>query len=284
MSGVEPEACVEAYAYLNVADPLIAWLVYRGELVSSQRIPGGVSVWAGEYLRQAIAHGPSDRYAGELAIDELRRVQHPTAVSRLSCLYTFGDRSSAIRAGREWAGPKFRPEYLAELGIRPGSHTSVHDAEWISNRLGNDASTTWMGSYLRGEPSGGNPIWETLLDGRAWILGTELREAAYRVVRTAWPDSLALLEVARIGAWLGSDLGLISGVAERDRGEVRIRYRMNMVDADDEAFLQRVAAAEVAKNPLDLKPDSELVLPDLRRREIRFIAGYAEAPQNPHAV
>jgi hypothetical protein len=264
----EPEDCTEAYAYLNIHDPLIAWLVYRGELVASTQIdPSAVSVWASGYLRDAEANG--QRYAAEVAIEHLRATNHPQAVSRLRGLYVFPDRESALEAEQRW-GASFRPEFLTELGIRPGSQTSTHDAEWISAHLGRDSSTEWMDAYLGGKPSGVSPIWESLIDGRAWIFGTELREAAYEVVKATWPESLALLELSRIGAWVGSDLGLITALAVREHEDVLVTYRMNFADANDPEFLERVAAPNVEKNTRDLNSESELVLPDLRRRAFRF--------------
>ena len=33
----EPQVAADAFAYLDIGDPLVAWLVYRGELVTARR-------------------------------------------------------------------------------------------------------------------------------------------------------------------------------------------------------------------------------------------------------
>jgi hypothetical protein len=100
---------------------------------------------------------------------------------------------------------------------------SRHDAEWISKRL-DDASADWMRAYLRGEAAGPDPVWELVVDGRGLVLGTELRKAAYEVVKATWPRSLALLELARLGVELDSDLGLIVPMAVRDERTLAVQY------------------------------------------------------------
>ena len=90
------------------------------------------------------------------------------------------------------------------------------------------------------------------------------------MVKATWPESLALLELARIGAWVGSELGLITALAVREHEDIVVRYVMNFADANDRGFLDRMAAPNVEKNLRDLNPQSELVLPDLRPREFRF--------------
>jgi hypothetical protein len=268
----DPEDCVEAYAYLNVADPLIAWLVYRGEMVAADQVdPSAVSIWATRYLEGAATHGPSVRHAAEEAIERVRVAEYPRAVSRLRGFYVFPDRTSALEASRRWSG-QFRPEFLVELGIRPDSRDSRHDAEWITTRFGNDFSEDWMRAYLAGDPADASPIWELLVDGRAWIYGTELRQAAYEVVKATWPASLALLELARIAAWVDSDLGLISALAVREGDEIVIKYGMKFDDANNPEFLKRAFAPNVERNVADLNSESELIRPDLRSRELRFPA------------
>jgi hypothetical protein len=261
-----------AFASLNVSNPLVAWLVYRGEMVSSpQAHERALSFWITRYLAaEASSRGRADFFRGELALEKFRMQHHADVVSRLVGFYVFEDEPSAHSATQRWRGP-FRPDTLVEVALRPGTRTSRHDAEWISQRLGAHGPTDWMDAYLRGQPSGPDPIWEFLVDGRAVILGTDLREAAYDVIRETWPASLALLELSRLGVELDSDLGLITAMLLGDGGDFRVHYVMNFADATNPAFLERLAKFEGPRNTADLEPESELVVPDLRDRSFTLL-------------
>ena len=99
----------------------------------------------------------------------------------------------------------------------------------------------WIPRYWQGEPyPNAEPVWETLVEGRATVFGTKVRERTYKVVKPCWPNSLMLLEIARLGAWIGSDIGSIS-VFMADGGEdYRFTFGMDMRDADDAEFLARL--------------------------------------------
>jgi len=263
----ELEIVSEAFAYLDISDPLVAWLVYRGELVTARRThPNTLSFWATGYLQHQALN--ARRFRGELALEEVRD-EFPDTVSRLEGFYVFPDEASARVAAAHWGGP-FNPNHLAEVGIVVGSRTSTHDAEWISNKLGDDFDAAWMRAYLRGEPHGEPPIWETLVDGRALVFGTSLRQAAYEVVRAEWPQSLALLELSRVAPYLDSELGLITAfVVNDDRGK-RVRYYLNFVDSENPDFLKRLREYTGPKNTRDLNASSELILPNLTHREFQL--------------
>jgi hypothetical protein len=109
-------------------------------------------------------------------------------------------------------------------------------------------------------------MWELVVDGRAFVFGTELREQAYEIVKATWPSSLGALELARLGVELGSDLGLITALAVGDAKRVRVDYYMNFVDAEDPDFLTRLGKFDGPRRYSDLGPDFDLVLPDLRDR------------------
>ncbi|HVY78188.1 MAG TPA: hypothetical protein VG898_06755 [Solirubrobacterales bacterium] len=243
----------------------MAWLVHRGEVVSaSQTHEAALSFWTTRYLASVKGDATrARRYRAELALDAIRQRCHPTAISRLAGFYVFPDEETALRAGQAWDG-RFRPEHLVELALRPGARTSRHDSEWIAQRLEGQDDLGWAGDYFAGNALGGDPIWEILVDGRAVVLGTDLRRAAYDVVKKAWPQSLALLELARIGVELDSDLGLISPLLLQEGDRLRVDYAMNFRDATDDVFLNRLAALEGPRNTNDLQLDSELVKPDLR--------------------
>lgn len=168
----EPEDCVEAYAYLNIADPLIAWLVYRGELVASAQVdPSAVSVWASGYLRDAAANGRPERYAAELAIEQMRAANHPRVVSRLRGCTSFRIASQRLKrrsAGADRFGPSSSPKSGFGQAARPARMTpngSPHVSDAIlrrngwtltsaasplaSYRFGNRLSTVEHGSSVR---------------------------------------------------------------------------------------------------------------------------------------
>ena len=250
------------FACLNVADPLVAWLIYRGEMVSASEVgKGALSFWTVSYLRDLGNEIRANRFETELALERLRQDRYPEVVSRVSGFYVFPDTDAASAAEKSW-GDNFRAELLAEVGLRTGARISRHDAKWISHEF-DSPSQDWMSRYLDGEPYGDAPIWELVVDGRALVFGTELRKAAYEIVKSEWPKSLALLELARVGVELDSDLGLITGKIIGGGDQRALRYVMNFEDATSPAFLERFAAFEGPKNTHDLRPDSDLAPPDL---------------------
>jgi hypothetical protein len=245
-----------AYVYLDIDDPVVAWMVYRAELVSA---PHAHQRALSVFTTRRLSFGRA-AYERERAIEELRRRSFPDAVSRLAGFYAFPDQESA-RAAMSWGLPAFRGELLAEIVIDPISSVSQYDAEWITRcRLTPDQ--VWAASYFGGEPSLA-PIWELLIDGRAVVYGTEIRKRAYNTVKATWPASLPLLELARVAVELRSDLGLITAAFVDEGDQLAVRYVMNFADATNPVFLERFAAFDGPKNTQDLTPSSDLVVPDL---------------------
>jgi hypothetical protein len=261
-----------AWVYLNVDDPLVAWLVYRGEMVSADTADSrAVSIWHTGAIYDALTDAiptAAAEYRDELAIEAVRARRHPDCTSRLRGFYVFPDRDTAVRAGT-WGGG-FRPDLLAEIEIAPTGRVSQYDAQWISY-LGTGAGP-WIDRYLAGDPQSKAPIWEWIVEGRAVIYGTELRERARETVLGTWPTSRPLLEVARLGAWLGSDLGLITARATATPAGHRIEYWMNFADATNDAFLTRLDDLKrdhpdlVDFDALGDPEDSDPVKPDLTSR------------------
>lgn len=225
---------------------------------------------AGYLSAQSSTAGRTLRFRNELALERLRQEQYPEKVSRLRGFYLFEDTASAQRAMDRW-GRAFRPELIAEVELRPGFTASRHDAEWISRHLDTEGPSDWMHAYLQGEPAGTEPIWEVLVSGRGYVLGKSLREAAYKIVRETWPRSMALLEIARVGVELDSDLGLIAAmICGQNPADLEVTYAMNSIDMTNEQFLAQFAAFDGPKNTADVPPDFELVLPDLKDRGFRL--------------
>jgi hypothetical protein len=260
-----------AFASLNIANPLVAWLVYRGEMVSGgQAHESTLNFWLMRALSaEASAGHRGVLFQNELLLEARRAQHHPEAVSRLRGFYVFDEKTSAQAGIKDW-GKGFDQDYLAQVGILPDSRISRHDAQWITHHLALGGPKDWMDRYLRGEPRGAQPIWELLVEGRALVYGTTLRKAAYDVVKRTWPDSMALLELSRLGVELNSDIGLIAPMLLGHPDDLRVDFTMSFADAKNPDFLGRLSAFGGPKNTNDLGPDSNLVVPDLRRHGFKL--------------
>lgn len=261
---------MNVFAFLNVDIPWIAWLVYRGAMVSPKAMRQQVlSVWHAKYLIDAARAGQSLPYfARELEIERARQRSFPNAVSRLSGLYFFEDVRSARRAGQAWDGD-FREEHLAEIQILEATATSKYDSEWISTEM-TSADRSWIPNYLSGRARSDDPLWELLIEGRGLVLGTEVRQRACETVKRSWPKSLGLLELSRVAVELGSDLGQIAPILTVNGGTATLALYLNFRDAESTDFLDRLAAYDGPKNTADLNAQSELVLPDLMDYSVQW--------------
>ncbi len=259
------------FAFLDIANPLVAWHVYRGAVVSSATVhESALSLWMTRYLEAVHAGKPrQERLCKEFELEQIRRREHAQAVSRLHGFFAFPDEETALRAGAAWTGRHFKADFLAELGLDRNSKASFYDAEWISNGL-DSADPSWAHDYFEGKAFGEDPTWEILIDGKAIVFGTALREAAYETVKRVWPDSLPLLELARVGVELNSDIGLITPMLRDDKDGTEVVYCINMQDAKNETFLNRLAEFDGPKNTADLNYESDLIPPDLRRGFFRL--------------
>ncbi len=237
----------DGYAYLNIAHSLCAWATYRGTLVSSQAGTtslGTVSIW----LALLIEISDPDRMSFESKIEKVRLEKFPHCVSRLTGLYCFLTLDDAERAGRLW-GDHFKPEHLAELTLVEATGRERHDSNWI---LYPPRDQEWIEKYWRGDAMPGHePIWETLVNGRIDVLGTELRKRAYKLVKQRWPESLMLLEIGRQAAWVGSDLGNIAGFLAEDGDDLVLTYAMDMRDADKPEFLAKLDELKKGGHPIN---------------------------------
>lgn len=251
----------DAYAFLDVDDPFCAWATYRGALVCAPDDPGFISVWAAGLMRSADA----GRVSFEIALEEVRAIDFPYRVSRLRGMFCLMDEESVKRACSWNRNDRthFQPEFLAELSLaEAGARRDQLDANWITNApvdpTGQLTDRSWIASYWAGDPYPNvEPIWETIVDGRLIVLGTDLRQRAYKAVRSEFPDSLMLLEISRQAAWIGSDLGAISTFYKIEDGEVSVRYAMNMKDADNPEFLKKLTMLANSGHPInwaDMKP------------------------------
>jgi hypothetical protein len=257
-----------AFAIVRVRDPLVAWLAYRGEMVSAIQIGERfLSSWTAGYLSRYARGDRGVRLRNEQQLEQQRVKDHPEAVPRLRGFFAFSDEPSAIRAKASW-GSSFQDAEVVELSLRPEGRVSRHDSAWITAHLSleSEGEATWMGDYLAGTPMSGEPLWELVIDGRALILGKQVRETAYGTVKRKWPGSLPILELARLAVEVDSDLGLIAAHLTGVPPDRTVAYYMNTVDANDPEFVRRIRDHAGPVNHADLEGLEEAVIPDLRPR------------------
>lgn len=265
----------DAFAYLDIDNPVCAWATYRGALVCAPAQPGFLSVWSAGLIRA----GNLARIGNELTIEAVRVASFGDRTSRLRGVFCFADPISAERA-REWkhfGAGHFKREYMAELSLIEASGSRERsDANWITyaptNGDGGLTDVSWIPRYWAGEPfPTKEPIWETLVDGRLLVLGTDLRKAAYAAIKSEFPQSLLFLEMARMAAQVGSDLGSITAFLLRQEKDLRLDYLMNMQDTENIDVLDKMNAlwrTDTPPNWADIEPHyskgSFGNIPDLR--------------------
>ena len=262
----------DAYVYLDIEKPFVAWAAYRGILVTPPKEhQGAVSVWYADLLRY-IGY---PHWETEMALEELRREKFPKRNSRLRGLFCFPDIESARAAPRLWnssAKDYFKPENLAEINLSETHGRDRLDSNWITYAKGAGLDPAkWMESYWLGRPyPKEDPVWEVILEGRAMVLGTELRNKAYDLVKGCWPDSLGMLELSRLAAWAGSDLGTIHAFIIDSENHYSLNFYINMEDSDNPEFNAKISELIETGHPVnweDIKPwqgqDSYGRLPDL---------------------
>jgi len=141
-----------------------------------------------------------------------------------------------------------------------------------------------MHAYWKGEPCPGHtPVWEKLVEGHINVLGTTLREKAYQILRSQFPGSLCFLEIARIAAWVGADLGSIAAFLVPKGDDFCLSYYLNMEDANNPEVLKQISDYVQSGKPVnrnDLEPffknNTFGLVPDLR--ELSFIKPKSEMP------
>ena len=79
----------------------------------------------------------------------------------------------------------FHQSILRNWSFYPTSAIFRHDANWITHapidKRGRIKSEEWIPKYWSGKEYPGKiPVWELIVQGRAVICGTELRERAYQ--------------------------------------------------------------------------------------------------------
>ena len=258
------------FACIDIEHPVVAWATYRGVLVSARsgheypQCPVSVMMAGMSKSRNSI------RLRNELAIEKVRQLRHGQCVSRLTGMYFFED-PLALESAADWGG-HFSSDYHAELGLFPGATISRHDANWITFAPLDDVrvltTVDWADSYWAGDAyPGQTPVWELIVDGRAVVYGTDLRERAYKILKDEFPLCVSILEVGRIAATLESDLGQTSAwLAQVSETEYSLDYYLDLRDADNPEFLQKLGGYVRPKNHADLAVGGDtFTVPDFRR-------------------
>ena len=257
------------YAYLDIDHLAVAWGAYRGVLASAHAEPSDSGCPVSMMMAGIVSSQNATRLQNELQIELVRQERFPERPSRLSAMYFFESEKDAMQVD-DWGG-HFVPENLTELEIHSTAEPSRHDANWITyaerTPTGTLASLDWIDSYWRGEafPSRA-PVWELLTHGRAVVCSTSIRRRAYEIITRRQPLTVSILEVSRLAAAEGGDLGQTKAFLINNRdGTATIRYHLDMRDANSPSLLSRLAQHSGPRNTRDLVVGGErFYLPDFR--------------------
>ncbi len=267
-----------AFVYLDVDFPPVAWLVYRGLLISSDcksANPGNIS-W---FFVDVVRRGLISTIRREGILEGFRLKEFEDRPSRLSCVYAYPTLETATRG--DYGRGKFRKENL--VAIAPDStqfKTSAHDSNWITDF---DSLPYEVGKkYWTGEQTK-EPLLEFLLTGRFWIFGTTVRTRAYETIKQTWPNSLAILELSRLATYFDSDLGAVAPWLKREKDERIVVSQVIKYDDAEGVEILRRAIEQRKRNPsfwinwTDLEPlrhpapdpewDTRFCVPDARPYE-----------------
>jgi hypothetical protein len=243
-----------AFVYLDVDDPVIAWLVYRAAINScdiATANPGNIS-W---FLMDVIRRGLISTLRREGVLEGFRLKEFPSNISRLRCVYAYPTLEIAQRGN--YGRGKFRLDNL--VAIAPAStpyRISEYDSNWITDFDSLPLETArkyWSGETTK------NPLTECLLSGRFWIYGTAVRARAYETIKRTWPNSLAMLELSRLAAEFGSDLGSVAPWLKRNGDQIMVSSVIRYSESEGQVIIRQ--AVEQRKrdptypiNMADLEP------------------------------
>lgn len=215
----------EAHLYLDVDQATVAWNVARGGFCSPNILRAN-TLFHEDCLPLSFAarsqFGCKNRLISECAIEQLRRSEFPSEVSRLMGFFVFKtvDDISALWEAEDWQG-HFSDEFLGDCGVQSCKESKV-DANWIpliidrSGNLTNDwhvfARRYWQGEKAPGKP----PIWETIVSGCASIWETDLKRRARGEIEKFFSAALPALDYSEVCFDLGSLDGTLYPLALSD--------------------------------------------------------------------
>jgi hypothetical protein len=126
----------EGFMYLDIDNPLVAWNVYRGVLISQALVQQGLKDSPVTALSMTAAKMFMDRdwqrLDFESALEDVRKIEYPDLPSRLNCLFVFDEPESALTAATDegWGG-HIAHENLTDVGISAAPNFARVDANWI---------------------------------------------------------------------------------------------------------------------------------------------------------
>jgi len=123
--GVKPPMR-QAFVFLDIDHPVVAWGTYRGVLVSANAEYHPPQCPVSMMFAGILLHQNNTRLWNELIIEKHRQLHFPRCISRLAGMYFFEDVDTASRAYR-WGG-HFSPTFLAEVEIHSTSEIYRYDA------------------------------------------------------------------------------------------------------------------------------------------------------------
>jgi hypothetical protein len=276
----EIEADDFGFVYLDVDFLPIAWLVYRGVLNSpdiTSANPGNLS-W---FQVNGIKRGSSAWLRREGVLEGYRRREFRHCISRLTCVFAYPNLDAAKQGA--YSSKNSHPEDL--VSIAPASddfRREEYDGQWIDDFDSLPPKTArryWVGEVTAA------PRIEMLLQGRFWILGTSVRKRSYETIKSHMPDTLAMLELSRLGVEFGSEIGSISPWLVRDRNKLVVRFIIRYDETEGIAVLRKALdkkarCPEFQINLADLQPlldsspsremDALFSCPDMRPFEHEF--------------
>ncbi|WP_234873076.1 hypothetical protein [Alitabrizicola rongguiensis] len=179
-------------------------------------------------------------------LEGYRRTHCIGQLSRLEAVFAFPSIDDAKR-GIGMLG-RYEPENLVEIAPLDSTYRrEVYDMGWATNfdALGHDAARRyWSGETYPGEDS----VSEMLLSGRFAILGTRVRTKAYETVLERDPKSVCLLEISRLAAFFGSDLGMVCPWIKGDEHGA-VGYYIIRHDLEEASKVDSMIVEEIKRNP-----------------------------------
>lgn len=208
---------MKAYSFLNINQFSIAWEVYCGRLISTNATLTNsirpMSIFETNRFREKQGFW----YNNELIMEDIRSKSFPSKISRLTGMYFFDNKESAMKAVKDerWGDRYYDENYLVEVELSPKGNITRVDHDWIFEKKVpinpiNTSEIDWIHKYWNGQAvNPTDPLWELIMEGTAEILDDDFKKRAFNVIKNQQPETLALLELSRIARDLDFQLGHI---------------------------------------------------------------------------
>jgi len=153
-------------------------------------------------LKYSLQEEQNLKLFSELKLELVRREHYPHCVSRLTGMFYFLDRETAIQAIPRW---KFRPSLINEISeVNVSSEAlSLHDSEWVTYNWKKWEDEAWMHSYWKGEVYGSSPLVEAIVSGIGVVVDRNLREQAFLHFMEHEPQVIWMLSPCAAAFYMG---------------------------------------------------------------------------------